>query len=178
MAKGPNIIDGYKPNDADNLTVRLADFFHWVSLKSPRIFVPANIACKAVMGYTDHTPQKGSEEVKRLRQRYGRVRAVLRKKYEQDLIVESGVGARATVDSADVMKKSEPRYVQKLDSARAALVAVDALIDVPSIPRTPEMLPFLLNHEKNVKPVVKQMMNPGFIAKLLRQTNPEDEDTK
>jgi len=175
MSKDTVDLSTYKVNMADNLTVRLATFLVWLCGKKPHIFIAPNIACKAINGYK-HTPQKGSDEVAKLRSRYGRVRAILRKTHKKDLIVEPGIGMRASVDDADVGIKSEPKYIKKFNSARAALVAVDSLVDWKKVPKTAENMPFILNHNKNVGPLLKEISTPTFLAKLLPPVTKEDED--
>jgi hypothetical protein len=142
------------------LSARCAEFLVWLCAKSPKIFVSPNVAVRAIMGY-GHTPRITSDEVKKLRSRYGTIRKILRSKYKMDLLVEAG-GIRATVDSADALQTSVPKAVKKLDSARTAVVAADALVDMKTVPNTPELAPYRAMHNQRVKPLVKLLMSSSF----------------
>ena len=166
----------YVKNDADPLSLRCADFLHWLSKKSPEIFVAPNVAVKAIMGY-GHTPRIGSDEVIKLRQRYGTIRKILRKKHNQDLIIESGAGIRASVNSADVLVSSLPKYVTRLDRARTAVIQVDNLIDMKTVPNTPALAPYRNMHNLQIKPLIKELTKPSFMAMLaLPSTTTDDGD--
>ena len=165
----------YVKDDAAPLSTRCADFLNWLCQKRPEIFVAPNIAVKAIMGY-GHTPRLKSDEVDKLRTKYGTIRKILRAKYNRDLIVEAGAGIRASVDDADVLVSSLPKFVKKLDSARSAVVQVDNLIDMKKVPNTPELAAHRAMHEKQVKPLVKLLISPAFEAMLqLPAGNLDDE---
>lgn len=157
------------------LSARCADFLDWLCQKRPEIFVAPNVAVKAIMGYR-HMPRLKSDEVDKLRAHYGQIRKILRAKYNRDLIVEAGAGIRASVDSADVLVSSLPKFVKKLDSARSAVVQVDGLIDMKQVPNTPALAAHRAMHTQQVKPLIKLLISPSFEAMLQLPAGNIDDD--
>lgn len=164
----------YVKDDALPLSHRCADFLNWLCLKRPGVFAAPNIAVKAIMGY-GHTPRLKSDEVDKLRTKYGTIRKVLRAKYNRDLIVESGVGIRASVDSADILVVNIPKAVTRLTSARNAVITTDSLIDMKTVPQTPALQPYRDMHNRQIKPLVKTLLSPAFEAQLALPAGKDDD---
>lgn len=175
MPRNSKVVDlsTFVKDDAAPLSTRCADFLHWLCQKRPEVFVAPNIAVKAIMGY-GHTPRLKSDEVDKLRSKYGTIRKVLRAKYNRDLIVEAGAGIRASVDDADVLVSSLPKFVKKLDSARSAVIQADNLIDMKKVPNTPELAAHRAWHDKQVKPLNKLLISPAFEAMLMLPSGDSD----
>lgn len=155
----------WKKDDADHLSLRGAKFLHGLSVEKPGLFVTPNILVREVMGY-GHTPRMNSDEVEKMRTRYTAIRKILRKEFQQELLIEAGVGIRATTGSADVLVRALPKAVRKLTTAKNAVVEVDSLINMKDVPNTPELAPYRAMHHNQIKPLVRQLLSEEFQAQL------------
>src|ERR1035437_10083710 len=92
--------------DADfklSIPNRAAQYLDWAAKNYPHQYTPYNLMCQALMGY-ERTPKLSNGEVERLRSSSGRIRKILVEKFGRDLVVQPGLGPRATVDDTDKLK--------------------------------------------------------------------------
>lgn len=155
----------YKKEDADHLSLRMAKLLAAASHEKPGVFIAPNIAVREVMGY-DHTPRIHSDEVDKMRTRYSAIRKILREKFKKDLLIETGVGVRATTGSSDLLVRSLTKSVKKLTTAKNEVVQVDGLIDMKDVPHTPELAPYRAMYTQQIKPLLKSLISPDFVASL------------
>lgn len=145
---------------------RAAQYLDWAAKHYPHQYTPYNLLLQALMGY-ERTPKLSNAEVTRLRSASGRIRKLLVEKYARDLVVQPGLGPRATVDATDKLKMVMPKKAARLASARGQFVATANSIDPKLIPNTPEMAPMKDWFIRSVKDVVKQISSKEFEDKLL-----------
>jgi hypothetical protein len=162
--KGWNVkIRAYKHDERMPQVHRIAHFLNWCAIHLPNQTPPYNISCKAINGYA-HTPRVNNEEVVSTRRRTSMARKVLQQKYNRDLKTVPGVGARATVDSVDIVKATLPGRVSRINSAVKGLQDSAALVDVNKLPpKSPERVWF----ENNITPGIKALTTDERIQRLL-----------
>lgn len=124
----------YKVDTELPLNRRLAHLFEWGANNLPHHYIPFNLVVRGVMGY-GHTPQPRGKEVKEMQKRMGAARAALEEEYGRELLVQRGLGARATVDSEDVVKNKLPQRTTRFLSAKAALARTVERVDLKELPR-------------------------------------------
>jgi hypothetical protein len=159
-------ISGYVPKIEMTLAYRGAHYLNWAADKFPGVYTPYNIMLQATQGYK-RLPQLRNDEVDRLRNAIGRIREVLRRQYGRDLVPQTGVGVRATVDDADKLKNVLPGKVRRLKGAVKAVNDTAQAIDLSTVPNTPEMLPYKAWAGRELKDVIKQISSKEFDLKLL-----------
>jgi len=159
-------ISKFTTNHKLSIPNRAAQYLDWAAKNYPHQYTPYNLMCQALMGY-DRTPKLKNAEVERLRNSSGRIRAILVEKFERDLVVQPGLGPRATVDDADKLKMVMPKKSARLASARAQFVNTANSIDPKQIPNSPELASLKDWFARSVKDVVKQIGSKEFEAKLL-----------
>ena len=145
---------------------RAAHFLDWKAQHNPGEFVPYNELLKNITGVA-RMPQLKSQEVEHLRKNAHAIRKNLFEKYNREMISMPGVGIRASIDDADVLKNVVPRKAGRLQSARLGFVKTVSNIDQKNIPDTPELRPLKGWLVREVKDLVKQIGSPEFERKLL-----------
>jgi hypothetical protein len=167
MAKKSKVdLSAYKKDDTMILSARCAHFLDWCARNQPGLCIAPNIMCKHIMGYKEHTPMLKSKEVVSLRGKYSTIRKILRVKYERALIVETSAGVRASIDSEDILINDAPKKIAKVASAKHALVLMDSLIDIKTVPHTAENAPYRKMYSQQVVPLLDTMMTDEFKAML------------
>ena len=160
-------LEPYKAPMEQPVGRRIAHLLDWAAVKLPGKWIPVHYVVRFMMGY-DHTPRMANEEVQRVRKMCStNVRRILEREYSRELLHQTGVGVRATVDSADVLKHKLPQRAARFNNARAALENTAARVDVKDLPNTKEMAPWKAWFEKSVMPVVKTLKAQGVETKLL-----------
>jgi len=162
-------ISGYTPDIEMSMTSRGAHYLDWAANKYPGVYSPYNIMLQAIQGYR-RLPQLKNQEVDRLRNAIGRIREVLRRQYGRELVPQTGVGIRATVDDADKLKNVLPGKVRRLKGAVKAVNDTAQAIDLSTVPNSPEMLPYKAWAGRELKDVIKQISSKEFELKLLPPT--------
>jgi len=79
----------------------------------------------------------------------------------------SGIGARATTDSTDVVKSTMPAAVRRVNSAHAALTSAAKLVDVTELPRTGADRGWTEWYGRTVTPALKALASDERITRLL-----------
>jgi len=156
----------YKVDATMSLAQRIAHLLDWAAKKGVGVLIPYNVICRHIMGY-NYTPRMNNEEVDGIRRKLSSARPHLQKKYKRDLRNVSGVGARATVDSIDLVKTSLPGNVRRVNSAHAALARNAELVDVAKLPEHGPDKAWKDWFQKTVSPAIKALSNDDRIAKLL-----------
>lgn len=156
----------YKPVLTMSKTQRIAHFLDWSAMHVPYEIMPYNIILRAIEGY-EHTPRAGSQETIALRKVTKGARAQLLKLYSRGMLSEPGVGLRATVDDADMVKTDVAKKSSRVQSAVKSLADSVEKVDTKS-----ESFQGLTTEWKdwfktNAKDVVKQMASPEYLRKLL-----------
>lgn len=159
-------ISKFETNHKLSIPHRAAQFLDWAAKNYPHQYTPYNLLLQAVMGY-DRTPKLKNAEVERLRNASGRIRMLLVDKYARDLVVQPGLGPRATVDDADKLKMVMPKKAARLQSARISFVSTANSIDTKTIPNSPELSTLKDWFGRSVKDVVRQIGSKEFERKLL-----------
>jgi hypothetical protein len=167
--------NGYEIQVKMSKPQRAAHFLDWNAKHSPGDFVAYNELLKAITG-VGRMPQLKSQEVEHLRRNGYAIRKHLFEKYGRELVSLPGVGVRASIDDADVLKNVVPKKATRLQSARVGFIKTVSHIDQKNIPDTAEMRPLKgwLTHQ--VKDIMKQISDPSFERKLLppsSETPPE-----
>lgn len=102
-------VDEFKPTSR-SVSGKLAEFLWWVCDRYPRSFVTYEEMAQAVFSLAS-VAKGGSKQVESLRGAMSRARKLMQEKYKKDIVTMKGVGARATVDSADALSTSVMREV-------------------------------------------------------------------
>lgn len=156
---------------------RAAHFLDWCAVERPGKYVsPAKLA-QAINGL-NRTPRLDNADVLWIQRNMSRVRVVLREQFDRALDSQRGVGVRATTDDFDKLKTDLPKQSKRFISARSALQKSVNMIDVHTIPVTPETKPYLNWLNKSVREVVKLVGTDDFERKLLPPGNTNGDSTK
>ena len=108
---------GYKHDESMFLGQRAAHCLVWAAQHHPRIFVEYNVLLRGIMGY-GKTPSAKGKECERLRSNMSNVRRVLERDYKCGLVVQPGLGVRATVDDEDRTRFDLRQKMDKLAGAK------------------------------------------------------------
>lgn len=145
---------------------RAAHFLDWNAKHKPGEFTAYNLLFKQITG-VGRTPQLKSEEVEHLRRHSQTIKKVLFDTYGREMISLPGVGVRASIDDADVLKNVVPKKASRLQSARVGFLKTVSNIDQKNIPDTAELKPLKSWLNREVRELVKQISAPEFERKLL-----------
>lgn len=145
---------------------RAAHFLDWNAKHSPGEFTAYNMLFKQITGVA-RTPQLKSEEVEHLRRHSHSIRKTLFDKYGREMVSLPGVGVRASIDDADILKNVVPKKASRLQSARVGFLKTVSNIDQKNIPDTVELKPLKNWLNREVRELVKQISAPEFERKLL-----------
>jgi hypothetical protein len=141
---------------------RIAAFLDWWATKHPFDFAAYNEILKAIEGYK-RMPRMDTEEVAHLQGRIGSAEKLLQNQYKRALIRQRGLGARASVDSADALDHKQVGRVRTMERAIAAVQRGDELINLKEIPDSPTKRWY----SRDVKVILKQFEAPDALARLL-----------
>lgn len=145
---------------------RIAAFLAWWVQKLPGDFASYNEIVKAIEGY-DHLPQYKGREALAVRKLMQAARYHLRKHHSRDLLTSRGLGARATIDDADMIRNVSTVQAMAVERSVRKLAETDAMVDVNHVPDTPENAPLKRWYKTSVRGILKQIANPEFAQKLL-----------
>jgi len=166
-------ISKYPLDEKLSMPKRIAHCLDWCAQECPNQYVPFQILLKAVMGY-GKTPNANSKEVEGLRSKWTPVRRILLEQYQRDLVVERGVGVRATDGSEDVAKNTLGVKVRRFERSKQAIEKTLAIVDVSSIKDKQ-----LRTWVGELRPAFKMLSSPDFVKKLLPpRDDGADEDKK
>lgn len=165
-------ISKYSLDEKLSMPRRIAHCLDWCAKECPQQYIPFQILLKAVMGYAK-TPLATSKEVESLRQKWTSVRKVLLEHYRRDLVVERGIGVRATDGSEDVAKTTLGVRVRRFEGARQMVEKTLAIIN-PSEIKDRKLKAYVTD----ITPVFKQLSSPAFSEKLLPPKDPEEKTKK
>lgn len=113
---------------ARSISGKVCEFLLWAREKYPKYFILHEEITQAIFSL-GRMPTKSSKHVRSVANAMGRARKVMKDKFQQDIIVQRGVGARATVDDLDVMTTSVMRDVEKHERTARNLKETVGLID-------------------------------------------------
>ena len=170
---GNRDISGFPLDTGLTKPQRVAAFLDWWAIKHPFDFAAYNEILKAIEGY-NKLPRMDTEEVSAVRGITGRAAKVLHEKYKRSIVRRAGLGARATVDSADTIRHKAVDRSRKIERDIVALAKLDEIIDLKSIPDTPENRPLKQWYQRDVKGILKQIASPEYLAKMLPPAAKED----
>lgn len=156
---------------------RAAAFLDWWAHKHPYDFAAYNEILKAIEGYAK-LPRMDTEEVEAVRGVVGRAANILHEKYRRGLVRQRGLGARATVDSADTIRHKAVDKSKRIERDIVALAKIDEIIDLKSIPDTAENRPLKQWYQRDVKGILKQIASPEYLAKMLPPAEKDREPAK
>ena len=151
---------GYDRPDIEASNRAGAHFFNWAAQHHPHKVVPWNVVFFGIYG-----KRKGlkSKEVELLRGKSSAIRAALQEDYERTLLTIKGLGARATVNSDDVVKNAMPGIGRRVRSSIRAISATNELVTVNEI-TDPAWRKW---HQREIRSCVKVLTSPDFLNKLL-----------
>lgn len=145
---------------------RVAAFLDWWAEHQPYDFAGYHEITKAVNGYK-HLPRLETQEVISMQSVVGRASKILHEKYKRALVRRRGLGARGTVDSADAIRHKAVDRARKVERDIVALATLDEIIDLKSVPDTPENRAMKDWYRRDVKGILKQVAAPEFTQRLL-----------
>lgn len=163
---------GFKLDMSLSKTQRIAAFLDWAAVHQPMKYMPFNVILKVIEGYK-HLPQLNNKEVEFVRSAMSRVRGILLKKYKRGTDSQRGLGIRATVDDADMLRYDVAVKGKRVNDANRKFVELVNNVNAANIPNTPEMKPYR-GYLAHAKKVVLAIQEPNFIKGLLPPP-PEDE---
>jgi hypothetical protein len=152
----------------DSRAQRIAYYLDWCAARLPLQYQPFNVIVQEINAYA-RMPRMDTDEVSTARGSMHSVRRILQQKYQRDLDVGGG-GARATVSDEDAAGVVLPKKMKRLRSAKDAVVATHALIDVAEI-KDPRIKAYL---NKSVREVVRLIGSEDFDKKLLPPMSEEE----
>lgn len=152
----------------DSRAQRIAFYLDWCATELPLQYQPFNVIVQAISDYA-RLPRMDADEVTMVRRNMGAPRRLLQRTYQRDLDVGAG-GARATVSDEDAAGVVLPKKMQRLRSAKNAVVATHSLID-PAAVKDPRIKAYLT---KSVRDVIKMIGSDDFDRKLLPPVSEEE----
>jgi len=159
-------LKSYKTDEKLSLTARAAHLLDWAAKHVPTKYVPFNLLYKHSMGQAQ-TPQNGNKDVLALRRRSQTIRQALEREYNRELLVQSGMGMRATVDSEDVVKNKLPQRTSRFLAAKAALTKTVERVDIKELPRRTAEDKAWSDWAADVAQTMNQLGNGKLDTKLL-----------
>jgi hypothetical protein len=141
---------------------RLAHFADWAAKELPGIFIPYNIAYRAIFACA-RTPAPDSVETKKIRGIMARANKVLKVSYRRSLITERGVGFRAAEDDQTMLKISYQQEGHRTQTQIKRFQELHDIIKINNVPKTAENLPFI-DHYKNGAHLLTRVFEPKLLA--------------
>lgn len=163
---GTRDVGSFPLDTALSKPARIAAFLDWWAQRHPYNFAAYNEILKAVEGYS-RLPRMDTEEVEAIRACTGRAEKLLHGKYKRALIRHRGLGARASVDDADVIRHKQSDRAKKVERSIVALARQDEIIDTRRVPDTAENRALKQWYQRDVKSILRQVASPEFLAKML-----------
>jgi len=169
---GSRNLEAFPLDTALSKPQRVAAFLDWWAEHHPYDFAGYHEITKAIEGYKK-LPRMDTDEVETMRGIVGRAAKLLHDKYRRELVRQRGLGARATVDSLDAVRNKAVDRARKVERDIVALHRLDEIIDVKSIPDTPENRPLKQWYQRDVKGILKQVATPEFLQRMLPPKQPD-----
>lgn len=148
---------------------RIAHCLDWCAKECPNQYVTLQILLKSVMGFSK-VPNVNSKEVIGLRSKWTPVRKILLDQYRRDLVIERGIGVRATDGSEDVAKSTLGTKIRRFEGAKKAVEKTLAIVDTSEV-KDKQLKAWV----DTLRPAFKALASPDFTKKLLP---PAAEDKK
>lgn len=119
---------GFSSNEG-SLPRKIAEFLAWAARQEPKRFITLPEVVRAVYGVT----RTGADQENSIRRRLSGVNKILHDEFGVALVTQPRVGIRATTSDEDTARMALPKRMQRLDSARKAVVATTNIIDSKKI---------------------------------------------
>jgi hypothetical protein len=164
-----NELKNFKFDATQPISRRIAACLDWSAKECPGQFLQPQLLVKAVMGYA-RTPNLQSKEVEQVKSRWQQVRKILLSEYERDLVIERGVGSRATYSSEDVAKSTLPTRVRRFENSRRSVEKTMEIVD-PNQIINKELKSWVVG----MGPSFRALANSDLVKKLLPQAGVKPE---
>lgn len=155
------LADEFKIDNRLSFVERAASFFDYLAKHAPYQLCAPGLAMKVTYGLAKMP--RGEEDVQRFKDRSSAIRGALGRLYGRGLVVEKGLGMRATVDDEDLATTQQVREVERIRGSVNAAKRTHALIDVNKV-RDPGVRRWL---KGGVSPLLKQLTEDDRIFQLL-----------
>ncbi len=165
-SSGDRNIDAFPLDTSLTKPARIAAFLAWWAKQHPYDFAAYNEILKAIEGFKK-LPRMDTKDVESVRECTGRAEKILRRDYQRELIRHRGLGARASVDSLDVIQNKQVTKARRMHSAAKSFIDTDNLIDVRSIPDTAAARPWKHWYQRDAGAILKMVNSEEFLGKLL-----------
>lgn len=132
---------------------RIAEFLHWAMKKYPYQILTYEEVTQAIFGL-GRAPQAGSKHVKSVRGQMSSSGKLLMEKYKTSLVTLRGVGVRAAVDDADILRESVTKDAERHRQTAAKLMKTAGLV-------SPEALQQQLKELKGDPKLKEELMELG-----------------
>ena len=156
----------------DSMLKRAAYFLNWAADRYPHEYIPWNWVHQAINGFK-RTPAPDNTDVKRLQARSSAIRSHCVDKFGRTTDSHTGLGVRALVDDADVLKYAVPKQARRMESARVSFLTATALVNINKVPNTPALKPLKAWFNTDVKAIMKMIGGDNFSKRL---QSPKDDD--
>ena len=162
---------------------RIAELLSWCADRYPGVFLTHTEITQTIFGL-GKLPTKG-QQVTAVRNAISRSRTVCRKKYDRDILVIPGYGARATSDSMDALANSIPvataKYVRGGDALKnAADLIKNEELDRLLIGAPPDLIAladwFCTDLMKHIKSINRPSVVAALMPPPLRLDDDDDDD--
>lgn len=144
---------GFSSNEG-SLPRKIAEFLVWAARQEPKRFITLPEVVRAVYGVT----RTGADQENSIRRRLSGVNKILHDEFGVALVTQPRVGVRATTSDEDTARMALPKRMQRLDSARKAVVATTNIVDPRKI-NDPELRKWV---EMGPRKVVNIMAGADF----------------
>lgn len=157
--RGPHDVSGYTPLPKNERTAHyksVAHFLDWAAKHKPQTYFPWGMITAVVLEMAS-TPRDNSQSTQLIKKTASKVRKHLIEAYGRELENLTGIGARATVGSLDVLKGRLVERKKKFDQAAAGLQMTASLINTSEIPNNAETKPLKAWFDSVVSPNLKRL---------------------
>lgn len=168
----PTDVSEFTVDQSLSLTHKIVEFLNWAALHRPHQILAYNLIWKAVTG-EKRMHDLASKEADFVRSATSRARKILLQKYQRGMHSEKGLGIRATVDDADMVKTDLAVKGRRVQAAVGAFTASANVVNLKNIPNTPEMQRYM-TFAKAAKRIAVTFQTPDFIKALTPGTPNED----
>lgn len=176
MAKrntGSRSFEGFRVDAELTKPARIAAFLAWWAQQRPYDFAAYNEILKAIMGYAK-LPRMDTKDVEAVRDCTGRSEKILHEQFKRALIRHRGLGARASVDDADVIRHKQVDRARQVERSVMRFVRQGEIVDVRRVPDSPENRVLKQWYQRDASNIIKMVSAPEFLAKLLPPASRDD----
>lgn len=152
---------------------RIAAFLAWYAEHQPYVWAGYNEVLQATSGL-GYKPRLSNDEVRVIKGAMTRAAQILQSEHGRALVTNRGLGVRATVDSVDTVKNVATKRAKRAERAIVSLSQVDEIVDVNSIPNTPENRALKQWYQRDVRGILKQVSDPQFLQRMLPPAPPPE----